>query len=1010
MPVFTMVGAALFGAGTFFAGATAFALQMAVGVGLNLVARALAGKPQQPGFSVQGKLQAGDNVPRSFLLGYAATAGSLVYGNTWGQDGNTPNAYLVQVIALSDYPIQSLHDVWVNGEKCTLETTAHAEYGRPVSQYRKNGKDHCWIKFYDGTQTSADGYLISKFAGSSERPYTSARVGKGVAYVVCTSLVNDKLWSGFPTFKFSCVGARLYDPSRDTSVGGSGPQRWNDPATWGGDGDHLPAVQLYNLLRGFSYGGQWLYGLQGVAETRLPAANWNAQIAKCRAEVEDTDGLEPIYRSGGEINVSVQIATGVEALLTACHGRVCEVGGVYKMYCGAPESAVASFTDADILSTEEQSFTPFFGLADSINGVSAKYPSPADNWNAKVAPPLYRSDIEARDGNRRLMADVSFDLVPYAAQVQRLMKSALEEGQRARRHTISLPPSYWVLEPGDIVAWTSVRNGYDSKLFRIDGMIDQPNLDVVIDITEVDPADFDWNYITEFVPPVSTPVAPVRPAPQPVIDWYAEPAAVTDDSGVQRRPAIMLHWHGDVDSVIGVQFEVRLLSSGDVVYRGRTDQLAAGSLLITQGLLPQTTYEVRGQYIPAWPREMLWSGWLSVTTPDVRMGIEEWNAAVAGRVTGEFGAIRERLSKLNEAVNRAQAELAATLVAVETDLRGQSWDHRIELKTELASVQGELSASISEVWTVATNTETALASTTSTLSAQIAGNTASIATTNAALATTNSTIASTTSTLSAQIAGNTSTISTHSTAIASINGALAASWGVTTNVNGYVTGIQLLNGGGGISAFTVTADTFKVAFPSHTGGDPQDVFAISNVSGSPKLTLRGDMIADGLIVSRALATGAVTTNTLAANSIVTEHLTVNSVTKTVWTPYTLPSIGGVKYHPASTNVVSCTMTTKSTTISLEWNVHLKGDFNGAPAGSIETRTFQIKVDGSVVDTKTFYATPAAGSPTYSGMNCQSTIKTVIYALTPGTHTFEIYNSGAAVNGFDGGMLISDLFR
>jgi hypothetical protein len=87
------------------------------------------------------------------MMGYGATAGSLVYANTWGQVDNSPNAYLVQVIALSDLPVQSLEQVWVNGELCDLEATPHADYGYPVTQYRKGGKDYLWIKFYDGTQT-----------------------------------------------------------------------------------------------------------------------------------------------------------------------------------------------------------------------------------------------------------------------------------------------------------------------------------------------------------------------------------------------------------------------------------------------------------------------------------------------------------------------------------------------------------------------------------------------------------------------------------------------------------------------------------------------------------------------------------------------------------------------------------------------------------------------------------------------------------------------------------------
>ena len=116
------------------------------------------------------------------------------------------------------------------------------------------------------------------------------------------------------------------------------------------------------------------------------------------------------------------------------------------------------------------------------------------------APALYRPDLEVKDGNRRLMANPAFNAVPYAAQVQRLQKSAIEEGQRARTHVLVLGPSFWGLEPGDVGSWTSARNGYVAKQFRIDVVNDQANLDSCLSITEVDPSDFDWDHATEFKP------------------------------------------------------------------------------------------------------------------------------------------------------------------------------------------------------------------------------------------------------------------------------------------------------------------------------------------------------------------------------------------------------------------------------------------------------------------------------------------------------------------------------
>src|SRR5690606_34170432 len=173
----------------------------------------------------------------------------------------------------------------------------------------------------------------------------------------------------------------------------------------------------------------------------------------------------------------------IEAMLTGCQGRLTETGGTYKPFVGEPNAPVMAFSDPDIISTEEQTFTPFYGLEDTINGIQATYPNPSEGWNDKTAPPLLRSDLEALDGNRRLMANVTLDMVPYGGQVQRLMQSALREAQRARRHTITMGPEFWVLEPGDYVTWTSARNGYVTKLFRVDGIADQPDLNVLLDLT-----------------------------------------------------------------------------------------------------------------------------------------------------------------------------------------------------------------------------------------------------------------------------------------------------------------------------------------------------------------------------------------------------------------------------------------------------------------------------------------------------------------------------------------------
>lgn len=830
MAIFTAIGAAIFGAGTFLAGATAFGLQMAAGIGMNLLAQKVAGKknaPQAqgatsgPGYSVQGKLSSGADIPRSFPLGFRCTAGSLVYANTWGSSGDTPNAYLTQVIAVSDMPVSSasgingLVGMFVNGERVTFGETPHADRGYPVIEYRKGGKDYLWVKFYDGRQTEADAFLVNTVS-SAERPYESTRVGVGVAYAIVTSLVKDDLFSGFPSFKFETLGIPLYDISKDTTQGGDGPQRWDDPSTWGGDGDQLPIVQIYNIQRGVRFDGDWLYGLQGLSAARLPAANWIAQIEKCREAVDgpDGEGSEPRYRASLECHVSNEIAETIEQLLTACQGRLSEIGGVYKIHCGAPDDPVMSLTDDDIISTQEQSFTPFFGLADTVNGINAKYPNPAQGWNTQVAPPIYRPDLEELAGGRRLMADVPLDAVPYARQVQQLMQEALQEAQRARRHTFVLPPRFWPLEPGDIVEWTSARNGYATKQFRVDGIVDRADLDVMVDLTEVDPADYDFNFDNDYTPVVEGPLIVVRPPAQAIADFDASPYIVRDNLGLPRRSSIICTWDAATDDIVGVQYEVRLASDHTQIVTGRFNDAGAGSGIVPQDLLPNTNYQARGRYIPGSPRETTWSGWINVTTPDSSFSLEDFNAALRYELNTKLAQIRAELDASNN--------LLATLIA---EQEAANQEDKTRVINEIIRARGNLRAAWTKDISVAVGP--------------------------------NSAIAEAIEQVSAAVGNVEANLKVRFVAGVAPEGALAQYDAVAT-AESALAGLSIIafddGMGGAYGQVRIVGDRFYV---TGTGAGAVPVFIVDTEAVPPKIYLNGDIIAPGSITAAMISAGAI---------------------------------------------------------------------------------------------------------------------------------------------------------
>lgn len=829
---FLGLGAALFGAGTFLAVAADVVIGLGASIGLSYAAQALAGKPQQPSspaqhFAAQIRLQADGALPRSFPIGKTCLGGQLVYFNTWGNDGETPNAYYTRVTKLSDLPIKSLDGVWINGEKCTLGSDTGTGMGVPVLEYRKDGVDHLWIKFYDGTQTVADSFLTSKVT-SAARPYASTRVGIGLAYVIATALIDDTLYAGrVPDFKYEVSGIRFYDPTKDSTNGGSGAHRYSDPSTWGGDGDDYPIVQAYNIMRGIRYAGTWVYGLQRATQATLPATNWNAQIAKCRSTIQGAGGLEPTYRAGGVVTVSLQTADTLNMLMTACQGKMSEVGGWYKVHCGAPDSATFEFTDGDVLSSEDQTATPFLTLDASINGITGSFPNPEQGWNPDSAPPLYDSTLESRDGHRRLLATPSFDLVPYAAQVQRLMKSALEAARRERSHSLVLPPPFWSVEPGDVCSWTSARNGYEGKLFTVTAKTDRANNDTGVVIQEVDPADYSWNYDTDYRPGTSGPTGFPRPEPQGIRMWAAEGVSILDADGYKRRPGIRLSWDGDMPGVTGVRYKVRRKNDASPVTSGNTLELSAGALIITHSLLPDNHYEVAGQYIPSAPRDMLWSDWIEVATPDVKFTVLDFDAAIKAQIT----TIQQQVQDF---VHATEALIAS--VAANQDAR--NWLDKQSVRSQLMARADSLSASVEHVTEIAVGATEAVASDVLRL---FAGQN-----------------------------GNNGEINVTAQAVASLTEGIALSYGVELDINGYVTSFKLLNGGAGTGTAAFLVDNFYIGSASAPAKKPFIVTSNSVVLDSDNILLNGSVKATKLDVAQLSAItanlGAVTAGTLTSTN------------------------------------------------------------------------------------------------------------------------------------------------
>lgn len=661
-PITTAIFGAAFAA-TFVGQVVTFVISTAISIGLSLLARALQKKPpgaRDPG--IQFDVEIGDDSPIGFVVGQSATAGTRKYIGTWGNAGKTPNAYLTDVIQVGDLPAPGQPGLWVNGKKGTIlwgETPL--EQGYPVEEFRVEGKDHLWVLYRDGTETTVDSFLLAKFGSVTDREWQSDMIGRGCPHLILTALVNRELFPGQMQWLAEPPPTAWYDLRKDDTAGGAGAHRWDDPTTWEPTDNNV--VIVYNIARGVYYGDEWVFGGQDLPAFRLPAANWMAGANECDVLIDLAGGgNEKQFRCGMEMRGDMEPLAVIEELLKACNGRFAEVGGIFKILVGAPGAAVYAFTDGDIVVTKGQSLRPFPGLDETHNGIEATYPEPAEMWANKDAPARYSDDFEVADGDRRLITGVNFAAAPFGVQVQRLMKALIEAERHFRIHSFFLPPEAWLLEPGvDVVSWTSVANGYVNKKFLIVTIRGERTRNQFVVLIEIDPADYDWVPATDEQPSSVGFLGPIRPAAQEIVGWAANGILIVHDNG-QKKAGVKIEWDADVDDVIGVRFQVRLKATAALVLDATTDAWEDGEAVTTQNLASITVYEARGKYLPGSARQTDWSDWIEFTTPDARVTQAELDAALDGL--------------LNQLHSESEASLAVRLASLED---------RIEA---LAAVQG----------------------------------------------------------------------------------------------------------------------------------------------------------------------------------------------------------------------------------------------------------------------------------------------------------------------------------
>jgi hypothetical protein len=697
-------------------------INVVIGVGLSYVSNKLQKKQAEKAKKKAGKLQQedtggsilevqyGESQPRLVAIGKVATAGVAVYDNSFG----TANKTLQRVYKLSDFYTTALTRVAINNEWVTLGSL-DATKGYPISSGDYSGL--IWVKFLDGRQTTADSYLTGN--DNPDGRWTTDHKGIGVSYAIVTLEYDDEKLNSIPEILFEFTGAPLYDPRKDTSVGGSGSHRWNDVTTW--EYSANPILAEYNYRMGFytgTYGsGHDRFCGMGYSQAELDYTRYDAAADICDETVEG----ENRYVVSIFLDATREHGDNIEDLMLSCAGMIVEgVSGPYPIL-GASQTPVATLTNDDLIADAPVVFAPKRPVSEIVNTVSGNYIEPSLVYaETGYAQQTLAGTVTA--DRRTIDFNLNFPMVPSKRQAEQLASIYFSENRYEATKTVLVHMKWLKLEVGDWITWTDDEDGAASRDYQIVGMgiaeltSDQPRA-VQLTLQERDDSIYDG------IGPVAAPTPAGKPgAPtylQELQSFSVAPIMV-EGSGGHDVPAIVVTWAAVTDPTVeSILIEWRP-APGTPPVPDDTRRVAkvmsrnATVAILQEGVVGSTLYEVRNTIIPRPARTTTPSTWAEVTTdPPGTVGLGMLDEATIGTLEN----YRNDLDTIFSTANRTAIGTTESIIAKAQEVLG-----RRGIKAQV----GDVIARVAREETARADDKKATALVLESLDGRVDGNTGSI--------------------------------------------------------------------------------------------------------------------------------------------------------------------------------------------------------------------------------------------------------------------------------------------
>lgn len=466
--------------------ATYIATTAAIGAAATSVQKNLSRQKAEGGLI---KLTLDPSAQRRLIVGRRMTGGILV---DWFV-GPPNNTKLYMPIYLSEGPCGQITRVFDNGRQVFNTPLVHG-VRTEIPAYRSS-EPRLWLTYYDGrVGQTANPALVALGQG-----WTSANKMVGCAYVVVEAWWDSDNMRSPPTLTFEMDGAKLYDRRLDSTAGGSGSHRLNDPSTWAAshaEGAN-PAVALDHFMLGRFLGSQRVFGV-GLDSDDVPYDRFAAQANICDENVNlKAGGTQKRYRSNGFIMAGDEFAFTITRLCTAMSARPADFGGRFGVVGIEARTPVMTIDDDDLIDDAVENYVPKKSFSELYGAVEGRYQNPDALYQPADFPRVTDPAWAVQDNGEARTLTLELDMESNIERAQRLALLAAKAQRRQATLSGTYPTWAVELERGDWFTRTGragSRFGEAGKVFEvIERSLDPKTFRVTIMAQEVDPADSAWN-------------------------------------------------------------------------------------------------------------------------------------------------------------------------------------------------------------------------------------------------------------------------------------------------------------------------------------------------------------------------------------------------------------------------------------------------------------------------------------------------------------------------------------